>query len=420
MNDTQVRLAHFPFFEALAKTPDESSSDWRTAKAGLLVLRMLDDWAEQGPEVITENVWGVHVVRRTVTLIDAGNPLRGLILNVLDTMREAPDGSPSDVIPQLMAYARGLEFDAKWALAADVYQTIIKRAHPVFDAAAIVGAYMCLGACYRVVANWKEATVAYKAAGSLAGLRGDIESVIRSEIAMAKLSMDRGNFPKAEKILDKAIARADKAELEDIRAVALHDRATVAHHRGQFELAIQLGYEALNGTAEPSERDRVLGDIAASFFDFGLKDAARDAHMIIAATAQEQRTRWVSTINLLERTAPDGNEAAFEQYRRQLSNAPLPASLAAPYYYFVGQGYRAFEHVDAAIQALEQAVSVASEHELNEVLIRAEQSLDELRSGKASVGINASQPQVTVECSSAVADVANAIHEMRAVVGLTG
>ena len=417
MNDTQVRLAHFPFFEALAKTPDESSSDWRTAKAGLLVLRMLDDWAEQGPEVITENVWGVHVVRRTVTLIDAGNPLRGLILNVLDTMREGPDGSPSDVIPQLMAYARGLEFDAKWALAADVYQTIIKRAHPVFDAAAIVGAYMCLGACYRVLTNWKDATATYKAAGHLAQLVGDMESVIRSDIAMAKLSIDRGNHPRAEKILDKAIARAEQAGLTEIHAVALHDRAAVAYHRRQFELAIHLNYAALNGTADQAERDRVLADIASSFFELGLKDVARDAHVILAATAQRQQTRWVSTVNLLEIATTDRNEAVFEQYRRELANAPLPPSLAVYYHYYVGQGYRAFGKLDVATHELEQAVSIASEHNLNEVLIQAEQSLAEIRRGTALAFVGGLQPSATVETSPAVADVASAIREMRSLVG---
>ncbi|HEX6966617.1 MAG TPA: hypothetical protein VF166_12525, partial [Gemmatimonadaceae bacterium] len=369
MTDTQVRLPHFPYFEALAKTSSEDDPDWRSTKAGLLVLRLLDNWAMWGAEVITGNEWSVHVVRRSVTLIDDGSPLRGLLMSVLDGMRKSPESAPSEVIPQLMAYARGLEFDAKWALAADVYETIIhKVAQPVVDAPSVIKSYMALGACYRMLANWNEATAAYKAAGSLAKLRGDTESVIRSEISMANLSTSRGNLPQAEKILDRAIAHAETAGLEEIHAMALHARAEVAHHRGQYTLAIRLAYQALNGLSQPVARDRVLADIAASFFELGLTDAARDAHMILAATAQEQYLRWLSAINLLEIAATDRNQAAFEQYRHGLVNAPLPVSLLVHYHYYTGQGYRVFGKIDMAIQSLEAAVSTAAKHNLNEVL----------------------------------------------------
>lgn len=414
MTDTQVRLPHFPFFEALAKASSEDDPDWRSTKAGLLVLRLLDNWAMWGAEVITGNEWGVHVVRRAVTLIDDGNPLRALIMSVLDAMRKSPDSAPSDLIPQLFAYARGLEFDAKWALAADVYDTIIhKVAQPILDAQAVVKAYMSLGACYRMLADWKEATVAYKAAGSLAKLRGDMEGVIRSEIAMANLSISRGNLPEAEKLLDRAIARAEKLGLDEIRAVALHDRADVAHHRGQFELAIELAYQALNVLSDQSARDRVLADIAASFFELGLRDAARDAHMIVAATAGEQYLRWASTINLLEIAIIDHHEAAFEQYRRQLADAPLPAVLGVHYHYYLGNGYRRFGNAELAAKEFEKAVSVASGHSLNEMLIKAEHALDEVRSGHAAPSVGAPASASDATTSHVVAHVASAIHEMR-------
>lgn len=417
MNASKPRLPHFSFFEALASAPDEASVQWRTAKAGLVTLRMLDNWAEQGAEVITSNTWGVHAVRRTIMQIDKGDPLRALILNVLEAMRSAPEAMAVDATPQLFAYARGLEFDAQWALAADVYWTIIK--HAMGDVPVMVSAYMYLGASERMLAKWKEATTAYKAAGTLAKLSGDTESVIRVQIAMGKLSIDRGNLPRAEQILDKAIAQAEKAGLEDIRAVALHDRADVAHHRGQFELAIDLAYKALNGTTEQAERDRVLSDMAASFFELGLKDAARDAHMILAATAQQQYGRWVATVNLLEIAATDGNEAIFEQYRRELAKASLPASLAVHYHFYTGQGYRSFGHRDMAIQALEKAVALAAEHGLNEILIKAEQSLDETRKGDATPMVTVSEGSTVDNYSPVIADVASAIHEMRALVSAT-
>lgn len=187
-SNQDVRLPHFVFFEALGETKSEADINWRTTKAGLMVLRLLDNWAMWGAEVITEHEWGVHVVRRDVTLIDEGHPLREPIMNVLDVMRKSPERSPSDVIPHLMAYARGLELEGKWALAADVYDTIIhKVAQPVLDAPAVIDAYMALGACYRMLADWSEATVAYRAAGSLAKLRGHKEIVAEARAAVSQL-----------------------------------------------------------------------------------------------------------------------------------------------------------------------------------------------------------------------------------------
>lgn len=186
-SNQDVRLPHFVFFEALAAATSEEDPEWRSTKAGLMVLRLLDNWAMWGAEVITEHEWGVHVVRRAVTVIDEGNPLRTPIMNVLDVMRKTQN-PPSDVIPQLFAFAHALELDGKWVLAADVYDTIIhKVAQPIVDTPAVIKAYMALGACFRMLADWAEAAVAYKAAGRLARLRGDAEIVAEARAAAAQL-----------------------------------------------------------------------------------------------------------------------------------------------------------------------------------------------------------------------------------------
>ncbi|MGH7718884.1 MAG: hypothetical protein ACREON_08600, partial [Gemmatimonadaceae bacterium] len=199
--------------------------------------------------------------------------------------------------------------------------------------------------------------------------------------------------------------------LNEVRAVALHDRATVAHQRRQYDLAIQLGYEALKWFRDPRSRDRVLGDVAGSFSEIGLRDAARDAYLILAGTAQEQYTRWQATINLMEIAALDGSEPVFEQYRRELVDAPLPAGLAVYYHLYVGRGYRTFRNVDAARAALDRSIQIASENHLNQPLIEAEQTLQEIRDG--GVVIVAAIP----EPSPAVVNVAGALKEMRAMAG---
>ncbi|HJU64416.1 MAG TPA: hypothetical protein VJ596_02005, partial [Gemmatimonadaceae bacterium] len=104
----------------------------------------------------------------------------------------------------------------------------------------------------------------------------------------------------------------------------------------------------------------------------------------------------------------------FEQYRRELADASLPASLAAYYHLYVGQGYRMFHRPEQASAALERAIEIASAHHLNQALIKAEQSLQEIRDG--GVIIIADTPDPSPE----VATVAGAIKELRALAGVAG
>jgi len=282
----------------------------------------------------------------------------------------------------------------------------------VEDADIVVAANMQLGACLRVLAEWGEAAIAYTTAGQIAALTGDVMNVLRARLAEANLAMDRGNLPQAEAILDETIRGATESGQAHIRAMAIQDRGIVAQHRGDLELAVRLGYEAVNGFHDQVARDRAMVDLAAAFLRMGLRSAARDANLILAATAQEHYTRWVATINLMEIASLDGSETVFEQYRRELASADLPAGLAAYYYYYVGQGFRLFERFEAAKTALERAIEIAARHQLNEVLIKAEQCLKEIRDGGVIIIASAAEP------SPAVAEVADAVREMRALAGM--
>jgi tetratricopeptide (TPR) repeat protein len=286
---------------------------------------------------------------------------------------------------------------------------VLEYAQPVGDADITIAANLQLGFCLRTLAQWREAMLAYATAGRAASAVGDVVGVLRARVGEGKLAIDRGNLPEAEMILDETIENAVGSGLQSVRAVALHDRAHVAHMRGQFDRAINLGYEALSGTDDPTERDRVLGDLGASFFELGLRDAARDAQLILASTAQQQSTRWAATINLLEIAGSDGSEAVFEQYRRELANNPLPAFLAAQYHYHVGEGYKKLKKQQEAREAYRRAVEIAQANELNQILFKAEGAMREIEDGGV-VLVSEAKPFAV---SSEVRHAADAIREMR-------
>lgn len=404
-------VRHLPFFEALAGL-EESSAEWRATTAGLVVLRLVDSWLEEGQSVASADSWGLTAVRGAIEEMDTGTPTRAILSGVVEAIAGAPRADFSLVAPRLSAYGRALHFDAKWRLAADVNETLLEYAHPIDEADVYINGSLQLGYCLRMQGDWDGASAAYDGAGRVATTMGDVISILRVQISRARLSWARGNLPRAEEMLDETIARAKNESLQEVLGLALHERAGLAHDRRQFEQSIRIGYEALENTTGHTARDRVLADIAVSFMELGVTSVARDAFLVLAATGQEQYVRWVASLNLLDLAIADGSEPAFEAYRRELAQAPLPVALEVNLHVLSGKGYQAFGRVDRARSSLTLAVEVASQNRLNQLLISAEQQLQQLEVGAGVV------KRLPVEAPSEVAHVATAIQAMRVMVGV--
>src|SRR3712207_3283045 len=122
----------------------------------------------------------------------------------------------------------------------------------------------------------------------------------------------------------------------------------------------------MKSTANPAERDRILNDLATAFMRLGVLSAARDAYLVLTVTAQEQFTRWIATINLMEIAARSGAETLFERHRRELAGAPLPPMLAVDYHIAAGEGYQRLGRTDVACGRLQRALAVAAERHFNQ------------------------------------------------------
>jgi hypothetical protein len=178
---------------------------------------------------------------------------------------------------------------------------------------------------------------------------------------------------------------------------------------------VRFAYEALDGVSSPAARDRVLLDIAASFIELGVVSAARDALLVIAATAEEQYLRWAATINLVDLSTREGCEPLFEQYRRQLADAPLPPALEAAYYLSVGRGYAAFSRIEPARLSLAKAMDLAESHKLHQVAHEAELELEQLDKKSQPVPTPSGyQPTERVE------EIVAALRDMRELAGVPG
>jgi hypothetical protein len=141
-------------------------------------------------------------------------------------------------------------------------------------------------------------------------------------------------------------------------------------------------------------------------------DVARDAYLVLAATAQEQYIRWMSELNLMELAAEQGMELDFDKYRRDLAAADFTPQLRVTYLLHVGRGFNALGNSDAGVPYLERAIRMASEHKLNQLLFEAEEALVDAKRRDA-------RPRIaSVPVDASINVVIDAIHDMKETAGL--
>jgi tetratricopeptide (TPR) repeat protein len=341
-------------------------------------MRLIDEWI-QTSEAAHADSWSVTAVRDAIALVPETTPLRRILSAIVDCMTSGPAADLHALTPRLMAYGQSLEYDARWALAADIYETVVAHTDPATDADLVVSAFIQLAYCRRMLSEYESAANAYAAASQVAHAAGDLIGVLRGRLGDAKIAIARGNMPKADEILIETVDRARVRGLDDIRSRAIHERAYLAGLCGQHERAVQLAYEALNVSPCVPDRDMILNNIATGLRHLGLDDAARDAYLVLAVTAQEQYVRWLAELNLMELAATQGIELQFDRYRRDLESADFMPHLRVTYLLHVGRGYHALGHAETGLPYLERAVEMAGDYKLNQLLFESESALADAR-----------------------------------------
>jgi len=419
MSSVARPLAHLPYFERLAELAKESA-EWRSVSAALVVLRLFDSWMTQGAKVVSEGAPGLEAVRDQIAAVDFRDTTRGLLSSIVEAMVATQQPRIVTVAPRLMAYGRAVQHGAKWPLAADVYRTVLSYATPLNDADTVIQANMQLGRCLRVLAEWDESLTCFAAAKQVATMTNDVMSILRARIQEANIAIDRGNLPYAEALLDETIERAKESGLDDVGATAMHDRGHLALRRGKPTEAVVWQYEAFKRVRNEMARDRVLNDLGASFVHLGMYGAARDAFLVVAATAREQYMRWTATINLLDVVVRTGSELLFQQYRRDLEDADLPPALAAYYYMYVAEGYRTFDQSSLATTAITRAIEIATTNQLGQARFEAEEILDAMKLDQTRERQDERRTEDSTRWSLEVRGIAKALHELRTGAGVDG
>jgi tetratricopeptide (TPR) repeat protein len=238
-----------------------------------------------------------------------------------------------------------------------------------------VEANVALGGAARRNGDWEVSARAYSQAAYIADTMGDHSGVLTVQVGIANTYLAKGNLPQAETILDDVIVQAGDRELPEVQGMALHSRAVIAQKRGHHAEGLKLAYDALKLTSRSTERDLVLEDIAAIFTDLGMRDSARDAHLIVIATAQSKLVRWTATVNLLELASMDGMEDAFDSYANELASAPTGPWVRAHFLLFLGEGQHRLGRIAQAEETLRDAITFSELNQFHEIAFKAQSAL---------------------------------------------
>ena len=412
-------LPHRAYIEALADAP-EGSPAWHSIVAGYAALQLFESWMDGGTGAAAPSMLDLRRVRRYVETVPDRHPARRCLAQLVDSIDAAtiaPGGEDqraqrTDVGRVLASYATLLQYDAQWGLAADVHGTIVEFARRMNDVPRLLDSMLMRGYGLRMQGRLDEASDAYAELGAAATAAGDLRYQLESRLSEAKVAVDRGNFPFARELQDRTIAEARRAECWVIVSKGLTDRARVAAMQRDYELSLACSYEALELTTDTVDRERILGNIALTFAQMGLRGAARDATLLVAATTQDRSARLTALVNLMELAHQDGRELVFEQYRRELAREELSPYLQAVYLETCVEGFRAFGRATEAQHATQRLMDVAERHGLNEFVLKAEALLRDAAAPSAPSAVEPPSPRAET--------IARAIGQMRIEAGLPG
>jgi len=401
-------IRHQVYFDTLGSMREDSAA-WRSVFAGLSVLRLVDSYAEPVSGLSPAGWAQLHSVRAAIEALTDGDPVRGVLTAVLEevTKRGQID---EPVYRSLVSYGRVLDYEANWGLATDVFSTVARLVRPEKYARLAVEANVAVGGAARRNGDWEISARAYSQAAYLADTLGDREGVLTVQVGIANTYLAKGNLPQAETILDDVIVQSRDQELSEVQGMALHSRAVVAQKRGNHAEGLKLAYEAFKLTTRPTERDQVLEDIAAIFTELGMRDSARDAHLIVAAIAQSKLVRWTATVNLLELASVDAMEDAFDTYASELASAKTGPWVRAHFLLFLGEGQHRLGRVAQAEETLREAITFSEHNQFHEIAFKAQSALVAVRSAPSAVSTFSAAPTWVPDD---VASVVRAVSELR-------
>jgi tetratricopeptide (TPR) repeat protein len=379
-------MRHAAFFEALAEAR-EGDSAWELATVGYFIVRCLDDWHMLGGAQLAVD-GDVERVRKKIEALGMGEARYAHVFReALLVLGNSPVTNVATVVAPLLAYASLLETDSRWALAADVYDTIadVLSDSKLSDTTNTVTqgfARRREAFARRNIGEFDRAEVRYRQAIIISEQAEDFQNIHLCRIGLANLSRVRGNLPASLATLTELLGEWESGsypQIENALADILQTRGTVLHEMGDYDGAIRDFFGAYRASRDQSARNFILNDMAACAIRTGYYGFAHDALELMLRRTDVQRLRQFAIINLIYLSIAQDDEIAFVKYRTQLKPDVHDVSMNATALLIMAQGVEQFGTKKEALLAYQEAEQFATENRISKVQFDAITHIDRLQ-----------------------------------------
>jgi tetratricopeptide (TPR) repeat protein len=381
------------FLEQLAGARSEIEFN-RTA-AGFAALQMYDSVKTRGYDPAVHSA-SLDRIREDVSAITSEASVHAALDSFIQVLPFWEAGGVirvgrRAVYTSLLIYGQALGDEGEWRLAQQVYSIVGMDAELDGETWISAEARLMMGRASRMCADWEESRIAYVRAYELGVDAGDFALALRARIGEANNLWSRGDLPAAKQLLNATARRARESCPEILPRITLAI-AGVANAAGEYERAIHIAFGLLGSLSESDElRSKTLVDLAAFLTDYGLPDVASAALRIVERAAPEAQIRVHARLNLFFLAARHQDEVEFEVLRLALTRDPLTPRQQTQYALFSAQGFRRFAQLQTALNCVEQAIKLANQFQLFQLMFEAESEMQAIEAARTQADKVATQ-----------------------------
>jgi tetratricopeptide (TPR) repeat protein len=384
---------------------------------GYLAMHAVDHAIQFGRDSIPARSVAGKVMTETLLLPDE-SPCKSRYYELLEAIRRG--ASWETLCVRLSQLAEALEGEGRFAEAEDVYRTLVE-AHELPGVAAEVGepaAVKALLGCARNLrkqAEFDQAEEWYARARDRAREAKLPDLEVSARVGLARLTIERGNYPKAQEILDEIHRDFVGVELSPhARGSIFHEMAIATKFRDRGK-ALRLLWEAFKAYDDAGDRQLVLFDIANELLESRCFGSARRAFELLEAHGTKEVAREAKRA-LLEIAWRTADRVLFGRVWADVSQSldDLRPLTRAECCLYAGKALRRFGREAQGRALLVQALSIAQAFGISEVLVAADQAIQV----EADAEI-ASLPETDTEAIEAVSEEVDALWRSNSLVPAT-
>jgi tetratricopeptide (TPR) repeat protein len=375
--------SHAAFLERLAEATLATSSDARLGQGAFLTLRVVD-LLQVEREALPPPAFHYQLTATELSCRDLPRDSTETA-HVHGLLRATADAYHSRdvqlVVPALLAYAHYLEDELQLAEALDVLETVLRVGGTALRSADRVATRLRLARVLRKLNEFDTAEEAYAAAGALAAESGDAHSELLSRIGRAQTTRGRGNLFEARRSYEGILIDAERFGDDDARARAHQELAVVLSTQGQPAEAIPHEWRAFQLYEDELSRMRVLSDLGIMLLMVGDVEGAERALTEIVRRGASQDVVDNALVELMHCASYRRDRVGFERWRERCETrrTEMPPNILADFYLKSGIGRARFGQFDRADRLLKNAITIAEEAGLHELVFRIERIKNGLR-----------------------------------------